>query len=229
MFAGFPEATLTYFMNIRFNNYTSYYHQTKDAFIKDVQTPFFLFIDALAPAMLKIDPQMEVRPNKCLARIYRDTRFSKDKSPLRDHLWLLFRRAGVPREQSVMYWFELSPESVDWGLGFWGENRSAMDILRRRMAAKPDDFQRVITSCRLNENDFVLLGDDFKRIPVPDSLPPSLKPWYVKKQLYLSKQGLTPLDAFSPDLVSRVEKDFTALKPMYHLLRGCVDELYQTE
>ncbi len=222
MFTGFPEETITYFLNLRFNNYTSYYTQTKDVFIKDVQTPFFAFIEAMAPAMQAIDPMMEVRPNKCLARIHRDTRFSKDKSPYRDHLWLLFRRGGEPKDSSVMYWFELSPERVEWGLGFWGENRPAMDMLRRQMAAKPRDFQKTVNQLKLDQNDFQLSGSDFKRMVIPESIPPSLSPWYVKKQLYIAKQNLTLEDAFSPSLPERVSRDFTLLKPMYETLRSCI-------
>jgi len=190
MFTGFPQATIDYFMNLRFNNYTSYYEQTKDVFIKDVRTPFFQFIEAMASAMQKIDPFMEVRPQKCLARIRRDTRFTKDKAPFRDNLWLLFRRAAEPKDNSVMYWFELSPDDVAWGLGFWGENRNAMDTLRRQMTSKPDAFLKVIEQCQLEKNQFALSGEAFKRLPIPDSLPPSLHSWYVKKQLYLPKQGL---------------------------------------
>jgi TIGR02453 family protein len=224
MFTGFPEETITYFLNLRFNNYTSYYQQTKDVFIKDVQTPFFQFIEAIAPTMQAIDPLMEVRPAKCLARIRRDTRFTKDKTPYRDHLWLLFRRAAEPKDTCVMYWFELSPDEVLWGLGFWGENRPAMDMFRRQMVAKPKDFINLIDECKLKENHFGLSGSDFKRLPIPDSLPPSLHPWYIKKQLYLPKMGLELKDAFSPDLVARVAKDFTSLAPMYRALRGCTQE-----
>ena len=70
--------------------------------------------------MQRIDPQMEIRPHKCLARIRRDTRFTKDKSPYRDHLWLLFRRAAEPREQSLNFWFELGPQNYGLGHGVLG-------------------------------------------------------------------------------------------------------------
>lgn len=229
MFTGFPEATMTYFLNIRFNNYSSYYQQTKGVFIKDVQSPFFQFIDELAPAILKIDPSMEVRPNKCLARIYRDARYTKGQSPLRDHLWFMFRRSGEPRDQSVMYWFELGPESMDWGVGLWGENRPAMDLLRQYICSNSDEFQQIIKSCRLKENHFALSGTDYKRIVIPNDVAPSLKPWYTKRRLYVVKQNLQVTDAYSPDLVNRVAKDFQSLAPLYRLLRDFVDQLQQTE
>lgn len=121
MFTGFPEETLRFFLDLRFHNSIGYFEEHRDDFRRDVQEPFYEFINDLAPRMQKIDPQMEIRPYKCLARIRRDTRFTKDKSPFRDHLWLLFRRAAEPREQSLNFWFELGPDGVGWGMGFWGK------------------------------------------------------------------------------------------------------------
>ena len=135
MFTGFPEATIQFFLDIRFHNSIDYFEENRARYERDVKAPFEAFIQELAPAMLSIDPQMELRPYRCMARLRRDVRFTKDKSPFRDHLWVLFRHAGEPREGSVMYWFELAPSGMNWGVGTWGENRQMMDILRRRIVA----------------------------------------------------------------------------------------------
>ena len=107
MFTGFPEATIQFFLDIRFHNSIDYFEENRTRYERDVKAPFEAFIQELAPAMLSIDPQMELRPYRCMARLRRDVRFTKDKSPFRDHLWVLFRHAGEPREGSVMYGFEL--------------------------------------------------------------------------------------------------------------------------
>ena len=133
MFTGFPEETIRFFLDLRFHNNSAFFEENRERYRQEVVAPFSAFIEEIGPAMLKIDPQMELRPYKCMARIRRDTRFSRDKSPYRDHLWVLFRRAGEPRELSVNYWFEFGPGKLGWGLGFWGENRPAMDALRRRL------------------------------------------------------------------------------------------------
>ena len=134
MFTGFPEETLQFFLDIRFHNDKTYFAEHKPRYERDVKAVFHAFIEELAPTMQEIDPLMEIRPYKCLARIHRDTRFSKDKSPFRDHLWLCFRRAAEPREGSVNFFFELGPTTLGWGMGTWGENRPMMDALRRRIA-----------------------------------------------------------------------------------------------
>lgn len=71
---------------------------TREAYEAYVRKPFSQFIQAMTPTVMRIADDMETRPNKCLARINRDIRFTRDKSPYRDHMWLLFRRSGEERE-----------------------------------------------------------------------------------------------------------------------------------
>ena len=121
MFTGFTDETVRFLLDLKFHNNTEYFHANHDRYVEAVQTPFYEFIEDLGPAMQRIDPLMEIRPHKCLSRIHRDTRFSRDKSPYRDHHWLLFRRQAEPREKSVMYWFEFGPDRLSWGMGVWGD------------------------------------------------------------------------------------------------------------
>ncbi|MGN0778366.1 MAG: DUF2461 domain-containing protein [Aristaeellaceae bacterium] len=225
MFTGFPEETLQFFLDIRFHNNNTYFNEHRERFRQDVQEPFYAFIDELAPAMLRIDPGMEVRPYKCLARIRRDTRFSKDKSPYRDHLWLLFRRAAEPREGSVNYWFELSPTSVGWGLGTWGENRPAMDALRRRIAAQPQRVKDIVDDCRLPERGMAVQGSFFKRLEIPDSVPPTLHWLYRAREVYIVRENTQMPWIYDKQLIDRVRADYEAMAPLYRLLRGVWDEI----
>ena len=223
MFTGFTEETLRFFLDLRFHNDMTWFHANHDRYVAEVVTPFYALIDDLAPVMRKIDPTIEVRPHRCLARIHRDTRFTKDKSPYRDHLWLLFRRQGEPREGSVFYWFELSVNATGWGVGVWGDNRPMLDQLRRRMAADPKGVMHLISSCDLPERGLAFGGRQFKRIDVPANIPAMLQPWYRAKEIYVAKAEPDYHLIYQPELVSALAEDFTALAPIYHLLRGAAD------
>ena len=225
MFTGFPEETLQFFLDIRFHNSISYFEEQRERYRQDVQAPFYAFIEEMAPKLRTIDPQMELRPYKCLARIRRDTRFTKDKSPYRDHLWITFRRAGEPREQSLNYWFEFGPQTLEWGLGFWGENRPVMDRLRRQMAAQPKRIQDIIDDCRLPEHHLVKSGPEFRRMAVPENIPPLLQTWYRSKELYIARANVKYDWAFDEKLPERVWRDYRAMAPLYRLLRGIYDDV----
>ena len=140
MFQGFNSDLLSFYADIRFHNEKAFMDAHRKEYYQKVRDPFYAFIAEMAPVMLSIDPDMEVRPAKCLSRINRDTRYSRDKSPYRDHHWVAFRRAAAGKDGMPFYWFEIRLDAVNWGLGVWGENRPMMDSLRRRMVANPDEM-----------------------------------------------------------------------------------------
>ena len=225
MFTGFSEDTISFFLDLKFHNNTTYFHENHDRYVEVVQRPFYEFIEDLGPAMRKIDPRMEIRPHRCLSRIHRDTRFSRDKSPYRDHLWLLFRREGEPREQSLMYWFELGPSRLDWGMGFWGENREALDLFRKRMRANPDGTLAILDDLDLAGRGLLLNGSIHKKMEVPPEIPDRLRRWYCTKEMYINKISPDFRKVFSERILTEVRKDFQQLAPLYHILRGYCDEL----
>ena len=224
MFSGFPQETMQFFLDIRFHNDKAYFAENKARYERDVKAVFHAFIEALAPTMQEIDPLMEVRPYKCLARIHRDTRFSRDKSPFRDHLWLCFRRAAEPREGSVNFFFEVGPTTLGWGMGTWGENKPMMDALRRRIAANPWEVEKAVRAARLAENDFAVFSSTWKRMALPENVPETMRPWYTAREVYVGKQHPDMALVSTPAILDTVRADFIALAPLYHLLRGAYDE-----
>ena len=98
IFKGFTDETISFMLDIRFNNNKEFMNTNREAYIENLRTPFYELIDTIAPYMLEIDPLMEIRPSKCLSRIFRDTRFTRDKSPYRDHI-VAFRRRGYKRKR----------------------------------------------------------------------------------------------------------------------------------
>ncbi len=222
VFTGFGDELIPFFLDLRFHNDKSFMDAHRERYYSAVREPFYAFIEEMAPHMLAIDPSFEVRPNKCLSRINRDTRFTKDKSPYRDHLWVAFRKAGVEKGGMPFYWFEISPEELGWGVGVWGENRAMLDAMRRRIVAKPDDFIQLMTVVK--RRGFFADGEEWKKMPVPPGVPEALKPLYIKRSLFFPK-GHTELSwILSPDIVPRVAEDFQAMSPIYQMLRGCVEE-----
>ena len=225
MFNGFTDDTVQFLMDLKFHNNTVFFHQNHDRYVEAVQTPFYEMITALAPEMRKIDPLMEIRPHRCLSRIHRDTRFTRDKSPYRDHHWFLFRREAEPRDKSLFYFFEFGPDRLDWGMGIWGENRELMDLFRKKLRANPAGITALIDDVDMPARRLFLGGSSFRRMEVPAEIPERMKPWYTRKDMYIGKYDPPRQWAFSERVLKETLKDFRALAPVYQLLRGYADEL----
>lgn len=225
MFTGFTDDTIQFFLDLKFHNNTPYFHEQHDRYIETVQTPFYEMINDLGKDMRTIDPLMEIRPHRCLSRIHRDTRFSRDKSPYRDHLWFLFRRAAEPRDKSLNYFFEFGPDRLNWGMGLWGENRELMDLFRKRMRSNPAGIQALIDDINMPDRKLMLGGNFFKRIEIPPEIPQRLCVWYAGRDLYIYKDRADYQAAFSDRIIKEVRNDFHALAPLYQMLRGYLDEL----
>ena len=216
MFTGFTEETIRFFLDLKFHNNSAYFHENHDRYVEEVQHVFYDMIDALAPDMLKIDPQMEVRPHKCLSRIHRDTRFSRDKSPYRDHLWFLFRKSAEPREKSLFFYGEFGPGRLDWGMGIWGENRELMDAFRRKTAAFPDRMSALISG----------LTEKMQRLSAPADAPAD-KALYALRDVTGTVEDEKPITGTA--VIDEMRADFLALAPLYRLFRGLRDEMESSE
>lgn len=222
MFTGFTDETMDFFIGIRFDNSRSYMDAHRKLYTEEVRGRFCSLIDELADTMLAIDPDMETRPNKVLSRINRDTRFSKDKSPYRDHLWFCFRRAGADKDRVPNFWFEMGPDHMNWGVGTWFEQKGVMEVMRRKMLAHPGDFVEMDRMIR--RSGLVAGGNSYKRFPVPPELPEELIPWYMRRDMFVERADAQIKWAFDPDLPERIRADYQALEPFYRLLNGCMEE-----
>lgn len=83
--------------------------------------PFKQLVNDLGCFMLSIDPLLETTPavDKTISRIYRDTRFSKDKTPYKSSMWFSFRRPGRDSKEDPVYFFEISGDRYCYGMGFF--------------------------------------------------------------------------------------------------------------
>lgn len=222
VFKGFKKETIQFFLDLRFHNNKAFMDANRDRYIKSVREVFYAFIEDVGGRLQKLDEDLEIRPHKCLSRINRDIRFTKDKSPYRDHLWLCIGKAASEKQGMPFFWFELGPEYVNWGVGTWGENRGMMEAMRRRMLANPDDYIRILEM--LYHGGFRMGGSEWKKMPVPEEIPEVLRPMYLKKEIYISQDGAKVADALKKDIADRVYRDFEKLMPVYKMLHGCVDE-----
>ena len=218
-FQGYTEGARSFFMAIRFNNNRAFFQQNRDWYLRDVREPSLALAEALASAMERIDPHIDARPNRALSRINRDVRFSRDKSPYRDHVFIAFRRPCLERGTTPSFYAEVDVDGVFFGMGFYAQNRPLMDALRCRMLAAPQEALSLLAGV---EGAFSMHGECFRRIRVPQELPEALRGWYIRKSFYF-EQALPFSAARSSELPEVIGAGFARLKPLYDYTIACAD------
>lgn len=221
MFQGYNDETFEFFMAIKFNNNTDFFHSNHDWYVRGVREPSLRLAEALSATVEDVDPNLERRPNRVVSRINRDIRFSNDKSPYRDYIWLSFHLPKEDRTESAGLYFDLSASGASCGMGFYRASKPLMNALRRRMATEPEKAEALIAPLL---EEFSLYTENYKRMAVPEDLPETLKRLYPTKGFYFEKS----LDDFSllksPALADEISRCYRLLKPMYQYLRTLVPE-----
>lgn len=221
MFQGYNDETFEFFMAIRFNNNADFFHSSHDWYLRGVREPSLALAEALSETVEAIDASLERRPNRVVSRINRDIRFSNDKSPYRDYIWLSFRRPKDERVNSAELYFDLSASGGSFGMGYYRATKPLMNALRRRMVTEPERVAKLMSPVL---REFTLSTDNYRRMAVPETIPEILRPLYPTRGFYFSK----PLNDFallkSPALAEEIARGYRLLTPMHQYLQTLTPE-----
>ncbi len=218
-FTGFSRKTLKFLHGLKANNDKAWFKAHKSDYEEFVLQPFSDLVTDLGDFMLDIDLCFEITPaiNKTISRIYRDTRFSKDKSPYRSTMWFTFKNQNKDWTTLVCgYFFELSPASYRYGMGFYNAAPAIMSKFRQMIDENPKEFARAISFLD-KQKTFVLEGDKYKRI-IDKTKPEKIQNWYQRKNVYLVCNRKIDEVLFSSNLVDDLTHGFGLIAPFYHYL-----------
>jgi uncharacterized protein (TIGR02453 family) len=217
-FEGFSNETIDFLKNLKENNNKLWFEENKKKYINHLLTPMKYLVMDLSSFILSIDPLLEVTPSSgyTISKIYRDTRFSKDKSPYKISMWITFKRRSKEWSSNPAFFFELSPDSYRYGMGFFQATPTTMKIFRENIDASLDKFKNAI-SFYSKQDVFVVEGDKYKRI-LDNEKTEDVNEWYQRKDLYLVCNKKIDNLLFSKELVDKLIADFSLVKDFYTYL-----------
>jgi uncharacterized protein (TIGR02453 family) len=164
---SFSRELFTFLTDLRANNDREWFKANKDRYEQHVLEPALSFIEAFAPRLEKITPHFraEARPSGgSLFRIYRDTRFSKDKTPYKTHIGIHFRHERARDVHAPGYYLHIGPGEVFAGGGIWRPDTDATNRIREAIVAESDTWTRATRSGAFAKH-LELGGDSLKRVP----------------------------------------------------------------
>lgn len=208
--------TLHFLVENRLQNSRTWYNEHKDTCRHLVLEPMMEIVQRLAPVLLKIDPLLVVEPkvDRTISRIYRDTRFTRDKSLYRDVMWCVFSRDRKALPNAPGFFFELSPDGFRYGCGYYRASPKSMEALRELILEQDEAFLRA-KDMMDHQTLFQIEGDRYKRPHYPQQ-PEDLRLWLEQKDIAVIHNS-TDFDLlFSDELSHTLAQGFEALAPVYH-------------
>ncbi|MBC9786184.1 DUF2461 domain-containing protein [Heliobacterium chlorum] len=213
-FQGFSTETIRFLADLRANNNKEWFEENRVRYKQHLMEPLQDMVLALSPYMQSIDLFIEANPKRCISRINRDTRFSKDKSPYRANMWVSFKRNYKDWKTEPVFFFELFPDYYRYGMGFYSIPKETLYEIRGLIDGQDKAFLN-IHSLYKGQETFSLEGEKYKRILNPD-LPDEWKEWYQRKDIYFVCNKNVDERLFRPDLIQELADGFGTLAPIYH-------------
>ena len=215
-FVGFTQETFNFFAELKENNYKPWFEEHRTVYEQEVLKPLKALVLALTPAMYSIDYEMDFRSQKIISRIYRDIRFSTDKSPYKTNMWITFQRLVPNWEGFPGFYMEISADCYQYGMGLYLAKKNIMDNYRAKIEYEPESF-RQMTQDLIVKYRFELGGDEYKR-PISNTLPDHFKTWIQRKSIYLYKTCPIGKELFDEGFAKHLSDEFSLLQDFYNFL-----------
>ncbi len=200
----FTSSSFAFLRDLARNNDREWFQKNKSRYEKELKEPALRFIADFAPHLAKISSHFRADPRPVggsMFRIYRDTRFSKDKSPYKTHTGLHFRHDRAKDAHAPGFYLHIQPGEVFMGVGIWHPDSGTLGKIREAIVEKPDAWKRTVGGKRFRER-FELEGDSLKRPPRGiDPEHPCIED--LKRKDFIGVTRLTEKDVVSPGFLKQ--------------------------
>ena len=217
--ASFGPGLFSFLTDLKANNNRGWFAANKDRYEEQLLEPALAFINAFAPRLEKISPHFpaDARPSGgSLFRIYRDTRFSKDKSPYKTNVGIHFRHDRARDAHAPGYYLHIGPGEVFAGGGIWRPATGAANAIREAIVADPARWRRA-TRTGAFAKQLGLGGDSLKRVP-PWADPDHPLVDDLKRKDFFASARLARSDVLAPSFVDDYTRLCKAAAPLMHFL-----------
>jgi len=166
MAALFTPAALKFLAALKKNNKREWFQPRKEEFDELLRNPLVQFAGMVNNMLLKAAPDYAVlEPAKALNRIYRDIRFSADKTPYQTHVSMLFPNSKLGKKVGAALYFHLSAEEAMIAAGmYFGETRE-LQAVRQHLAENHADLRAILAAKPLKQKFGELQGESLQKCP----------------------------------------------------------------
>lgn len=214
----FSAQTFDFLMENRFMNSKAWFHEHKNIYDEHVLKPLTELAIEMGPTIEMLDPSIVTTPkiNKVLSRIYRDTRFSKDKSLFRESMWLSFKKDKKEFRHYPEFFVAMNPQMLIYGCGYYYMKPETVKAMRELIEENHPAFKKALKAYE-SQNVFTLEGDMYKRSKYPD-YDEKIRNWLDRKSVCFTHYSTDFSLVFSDKLGETMCKDLSLMKDVYDFL-----------
>ena len=213
----FTSHTIRFLRSLKRNNNREWFKARKDQYEECVRAPMVEVVTQLASDFRRFAPELVASPQKSMYRIYRDTRFSENKTPLKTHVAAGFPWKGLPRHEGAGLYFEVAAEWVWAGGGMWAPEPPQLLRVREHISATYPEIQRISRTRTFKRHLGELQGDRLTRVPrgfAKDD--PAAE--YLKRYRFVAGREFPASLATSAEFYPTLVRTFRALMPLVRFL-----------
>ncbi len=223
----FTQSTFTFLDELAANNNKAWFEANKGRYESLVREPAFDFIEAMESPLAKFAPNFRAEPKKVggsLMRVFRDTRFSRDKTPYKTNIGIQFRHALGKDIHAPGFYVHIASDECFLAVGCWHPEADALGKLRDRIAQKPDKWFATRDDKKFAAQ-WQLWGDTLTRPPRGyDVTHPAIED--IKRKDFVALAPLSINEVTSAGLVKLAGKRFTESAPFMKFLCEALEVPY---
>lgn len=216
-FPGFPSEGVAFLRGLEKNNNRDWFQPRKAVFEEKVKAPMVALVEAINRELVKFAPDHVTEPKAAIYRIYRDTRFSKDKTPYKPFISANFPRRGLDKHAAGGYYFHVSPKEIIVAGGCYMPGPEQLLAIRNHVAANQQEFEKLIRGKKLKSTVGEMQGEKLSRPPKGFAKDHPAIDLLRHKQWYFYA-SLDPKLAATPALFTELMKCLRAMAPVVDFL-----------
>jgi len=220
----FTKQTFTFLSNLSDNNTREWFDEHKQDYENFVREPALDFISDMAETMPLVSPHFRALPKKVggsLMRVYRDTRFSRDKTPYKTNIGIQFRHEVGKDIHAPGYYVHIAPDECFVGAGLWHPESDALFKIREGIVQNADDWVKARNDKAFSKH-FDLVGDALANAPRGFAKDHPLVE-DLKRKDFIGLASLSKADVTSKDFRALVMERFKQAEPMMRFLSGALE------